>query len=192
MAAHWPAISCMAAAVNLRVPALPRTAGCWSQPRSQRSKERGRCSVVLSLATQIQESWLREMFPDDFEERTMHIFDKSQNRVVVRRRRSFAILSSTLKIATRASPEATACLAKAVVEGVLTLNGWDDSVEQWIARVDLLAEALPSIASPKSELLSVSRSFISPVKAPQITANQRPADPQPRSIAPHARTPASH
>ncbi len=110
----------------------------------------GDAQVVLSLATQIQESWLREMFPDDFEERTLHIFDKSQNRVVVRREKIFRdlVIDSQDRDA-EPSPEATACLTKAVAEGILTLNGWDDLVEQWIARVDLLAEALPEHRIPK-------------------------------------------
>ncbi len=110
----------------------------------------GDAQVVLSLATQIQESWLREMFPDDFEERTMHIFDKSQNRVVVRREKIFRdlVIDSQDRDA-EPSPEATACLTKAVAEGILTLNKWDDAVEQWIARVNLLAEVLPEHRIPR-------------------------------------------
>ena len=47
------------------------------------------------------------------------------------------------------SPEASACLAKAVADGELTLNQWNDSVEQWIARVNFLAGALPEHHIPK-------------------------------------------
>ncbi|HET9524365.1 MAG TPA: ATP-dependent helicase HrpB [Terrimicrobiaceae bacterium] len=104
----------------------------------------GDAQVVLSLATQIEESWLREMFPHDFEERTAHLFDKAQNRVVVRREKTFRdlVIESQDRDA-EPSPEASACLAKAVADGVLTLNQWNDAVEQWIARVNFLAGALP-------------------------------------------------
>ena len=183
----------MAAAVNLRVPALPRTAGCWSQPRSQRSKGRvamlkssfhsqrrfrkvgcAKCSRTISKSAPCISSTSRKIAWLSVGKIFRDLVIDSQDRDA------------------EPSPEATACLAKAVVEGVLTLNGWDDSVEQWIARVDLLAEALPEHRIPVGAA-EASRSFaISPVKAPQITAKSRTADPQPRSIAPHARTPASH
>ena len=74
----------MAAAVNLRVPVAQNSRLLVAAEITEIEGRGGDAQVVLSLATQIQESWLREMFPDDFEERTMHIFDKSQNRVVVR------------------------------------------------------------------------------------------------------------
>ena len=47
------------------------------------------------------------------------------------------------------SPEASACLAQAVANGDLTLNQWNDSVEQWIARVNFLAGILPEHHIPK-------------------------------------------
>ncbi len=110
----------------------------------------GDAQVVLSLATQIEEIWLREMFPDDFEERTAHHFDSSQNRVVVRREKIFRdlVIESQDRDA-EPSPEASACLARAVANGDLILNQWNDSVEQWIARVNFLAEALPEHHIPK-------------------------------------------
>ena len=110
----------------------------------------GDAQVVLSLATQIEESWLREMFPDDFEERTAHHFDTSQKRVVVRREKIFRdlVIESQDRDA-EPSAEASACLARAVTNGELTLSQWNDSVEQWIARVNFLAGALPEHHIPK-------------------------------------------
>jgi ATP-dependent helicase HrpB len=110
----------------------------------------GDAQVVLSLATQIEESWLREMFPDDFEERTAHHFDASQKRVVVRREKIFRdlVIESQDRDA-EPSAEASACLARAVTNGELTLSQWNDSVEQWIARVNFLAGALPEHHIPK-------------------------------------------
>jgi len=110
----------------------------------------GDAQVVLSLATQIEESWLREMFPDEFEERMAHHFDRSQNRVVVRREKIFRdlVIESQDRDA-EPSPEASACLAQAVADGDLTLNQWNDPVEQWIARVNFLAAALPEHEIPR-------------------------------------------
>jgi ATP-dependent helicase HrpB len=110
----------------------------------------GDAQVVLSLATQIEEDWLREMFPNDFEERRAYHFDKPQNRVVVRREKVFRdlVIDSQDRDA-EPSPEASASLAKAVADGVLTLNQWNDAVEQWIARVNFLAGALPEHHLPR-------------------------------------------
>jgi ATP-dependent helicase HrpB len=104
----------------------------------------GDAQVVLSLATQIEEAWLREMFPDDFEERKAHCFDKSQNRVVIRTEKIFRdlVIDSQDRDA-EPSAQASASLARAVTDGVLTLNQWNDAVEQWIARVNFVARALP-------------------------------------------------
>ncbi|HEY5743755.1 MAG TPA: ATP-dependent helicase C-terminal domain-containing protein, partial [Terrimicrobiaceae bacterium] len=109
----------------------------------------GEAQVVLSLATQIEEDWLREMFPDDFEERTGYHFETSQKRVVVRRERIFRdLLIESQDRDAEPSPEASACLAKAVLDGELVLNQWNDAVEQWIARVNFLATALPEHEIP--------------------------------------------
>ncbi len=101
-------------------------------------------TVIMSLVTQIEESWLREMFPDDFEERKIFHFDRTQKRVVVRREKTFRdlVLEAQDRDA-EPSPEATACLAQQVLEGELKLNQWDDAVEQWIYRVNFLARTLP-------------------------------------------------
>jgi ATP-dependent helicase HrpB len=88
-----------------------------------------------------------------------HLFDKSQNRVVVRRERIFRdLVIDSVDRDAEPSPEASACLAKAVSEGDLTLNQWNDSVEQWIARVNFLAAALPEHAIPK--IGSVEREYV--------------------------------
>ena len=104
----------------------------------------GDARVLLSLATEIQESWLREMFPQDFSEKAEHFFDKSQNRVVVRRAKVFRdlILENRDRDA-EPGPAASSCLADQVLAGALRLNGWDDAVEQWIHRVNFLSRLCP-------------------------------------------------
>ncbi|MFM8364317.1 MAG: ATP-dependent helicase C-terminal domain-containing protein, partial [Verrucomicrobiota bacterium] len=109
----------------------------------------GDARILLSLATGIEESWLREMFPEDFTERAEHFFDKSQNRVVVRREKIFRdlILENRDRDA-EPGPAASSCLADEVLAGRLRLNGWDDAVEQWIHRVNFLAKVCPEQGLP--------------------------------------------
>jgi len=109
----------------------------------------GDAKVLLSLATGIEEEWLRELFPGDFAERTEHFFDKSQNRVVVRREKIFRdlVLESKDRDA-EAGPQAAMCLAGRVVAGELRLNGWADEVEQWIHRVNFLGRLCPELGLP--------------------------------------------
>jgi ATP-dependent helicase HrpB len=104
----------------------------------------GDARVLLSLATEIQEAWLREMFPLDFSEKADHFFDKSQNRVVVRRAKVFRdlILENRDRDA-EPGLAASSCLAEQVLEGNLRLNAWDDAVEQWLHRVNFLARLCP-------------------------------------------------
>ena len=104
----------------------------------------GDARVLLSLATEIQESWLREMFPQDFSEKAEHFFDKSQNRVVLRRAKVFRdlILENRDRDA-EPGPAASSCLADQVRDGNLRLNAWDDAVEQWIHRVNFLTRLCP-------------------------------------------------
>jgi ATP-dependent helicase HrpB len=104
----------------------------------------GDARVLLSLATEIQESWLREMFPQDFSEKAEHFFDKSQNRVVVRRAKVFRelILENRDRDAEPGNV-ASSCLADQVLAGALRLNGWEDAVEQWIHRVNFLSRLCP-------------------------------------------------
>jgi ATP-dependent helicase HrpB len=104
----------------------------------------GDARVLLSLATEIQEAWLREMFPQDFSEKADHFFDKSQNRVVVRRAKVFRdlILENRDRDA-ESGPEASSCLAQEVLDGNLRLNAWDDAVEQWLHRINFLTRLCP-------------------------------------------------
>jgi len=109
----------------------------------------GEVQVILSMATEIEEGWLREMFPGDFVERSECVFDSTQNRVVQRRERIFRDL--VLESRDRDSepcPAASACLAAQIVAGDLRLNGWGDAAEQWIARVNFLSEAMPELQIP--------------------------------------------
>ena len=105
---------------------------------------RGQTGVLLNLATAVQEEWLEELFPEDFSEIRAPQYDTSIKRVVVERRRMFRDLALNSSITHDPKPdEAAAVLATEVLKGNLDIPGWDEEIENWILRVNLLAEWCP-------------------------------------------------
>mgnify|MGYP003342721670 CR=1 FL=1 len=107
----------------------------------------GEVNVLLSLATAIDEAWLKEIFPDDYRETRGVSYDESIKRVVSRRERRFRDLVLEAKQSSEEAPlnEAAALLTKEVLAGRLKLDAWDEAVEQWILRVNRLAEWFPEL-----------------------------------------------
>ncbi|HEY5891661.1 MAG TPA: ATP-dependent helicase HrpB [Chthoniobacterales bacterium] len=106
-------------------------------------------NVLLTQATAIQENWLREMFPADFSEQSVVRFDTTQRRVVAETLRRFRDLTlETNRNATPPPEQATALLATEVIAGRCPLTHWDHSVEQWILRLNRLAEWAPEFQLP--------------------------------------------
>ena len=101
-------------------------------------------TVKLKLTTLIEEAWLRELYPDDFEEKAGAAWDESTRRVVARQEKRFR----DLVIESRPRGEvpgdqASEILADQILQGNLVLKKWDRDVEQWIARVNTLAAFFP-------------------------------------------------
>ncbi|MBI5766243.1 MAG: ATP-dependent helicase HrpB [Verrucomicrobia bacterium] len=107
----------------------------------------GEVTTLLSLATAIDEAWLKEIFPDDYREARGVVYDEQQKRVVSRRERRFRDLVLEAKVSSDEAPldEAARLLTKEVVAGRLKLEAWDDTVEQWITRVNRMAEWFPEL-----------------------------------------------
>ena len=104
----------------------------------------GEVSVLLSLATAISDSWLQELFPGDYGETREVTYDPEAKRVVARRERRFR----DLVLESRASEDvpldaAAALLSREVLAGRIRIDAWDEGVEQWITRVNRLAEWFP-------------------------------------------------
>jgi ATP-dependent helicase HrpB len=106
-------------------------------------------NVMLNLATAVKEEWLREIFPADFTEvRAVH-YDPALKRVIVRTEKRFRDLLLEEKISDNPpADEAAAILAREVIAGRLALEHWDESVEQWILRVNRLREWMPELELP--------------------------------------------
>ena len=106
-------------------------------------------ATLLSLATEVEEDWLKELFPDDFSEGEDVFFDDSARRVMVRRQRRFRDLALAETLSDDPPPEqAAALLAEEVVAGRCPLKNWDAAVEQWIARVNALSVWMPELGLP--------------------------------------------
>lgn len=110
---------------------------------------KGEIKTLLGLATAVEEAWLKELYPEDFSEESRPTYDHQQKRVVAERRRLFRDLVLESKIGNDPAPEAAAQILAAEIEaGRITLERWDDAVEQWITRLNCLAAWLPHLELP--------------------------------------------
>ena len=105
----------------------------------------GEVSVILNLATAVEESWLTELFPGELADTREVAYDLQAKRVVARRERRFRDLVLESRSGSDDVPpdRAAALLAREVIAGRITIDAWDEAVEQWITRVNRLAEWFP-------------------------------------------------
>jgi ATP-dependent helicase HrpB len=107
-------------------------------------------TVLLNLATAVNEEWLKELFPEDFNEANEAVYDPTLKRVSVVYRRQFRDLVLEQR-PTGEEPDpdqAAALLAQEILAGNLSLNKWDDAIEKWITRVNCLAAWRPDWQIP--------------------------------------------
>jgi ATP-dependent helicase HrpB len=115
-------------------------------------ESRDELRVLLSLATAVEESWLREAFPDDFSEGSETLFDPNLRRVVTRRTRLFRDLVLDYTEQDSTDTEAAArLLTEEVVAGRLALKNWDDALEQWFVRLECLRKWMPELELPAAD-----------------------------------------
>jgi len=107
----------------------------------------GEASVLLSLATAVEEAWLGELFPGELRDESQVAYDPAAKRVVARRERRFRDLVLESRSQSDAIPEgqAAALLAREALAGRLRIDAWDETAEQWITRVNRLAEWFPEL-----------------------------------------------
>ena len=106
-------------------------------------------NTILSLATAIETDWLRELFPDDVKSEVQVEFDAQQRRVLAAELLRFRDLALAAKRIDPPPAEAAArLLADEVLAGRLLLPNWDHTVEQWLARLNLLCQQCPELQLP--------------------------------------------
>lgn len=105
--------------------------------------------VVLSLITAVKPEWLRELFPEGFQERTVAVWDEPTRRAYGETQRLFRDLVLESKRSEKPPlEEAAELLASRVLKGELVLKNWDDAVDQWLLRVSCLAAWCPELDLP--------------------------------------------
>jgi len=106
--------------------------------------------VVLNLNTEIEEKWLGEMFPNDFSRSASAVWDAMQRRVMQKEQVKFRDLILREKQSGEPDPgPAAGILADKVMAGELVYTPWDDSVQQWLARLNFLRAAMPDLELPE-------------------------------------------
>ncbi len=106
--------------------------------------------TLLTLATAVQEDWLREMFPEAFSQQTEVFYDTTQRRVMARKVTRFRDLEIRAERTENVPTEQAAAILAAEVEaGRLKLENWNHDVEQWILRLNQLADWCPEYELPK-------------------------------------------
>lgn len=138
---------------ELRRESMVRSAKLFVAADVDEIQTRGEVTTFLSLITAIEESWLKEFFPDDFSEKVILRFDSTQRRVVQRTERRFRdIVLEAVERPAEPSEASGQILAEEVMAGRLLLERWDGGVDRWIHRVNFLAKHCPECAiSPFDE-----------------------------------------
>jgi ATP-dependent helicase HrpB len=119
-----------------------------SEIREIESSDKER-QVLLTLATKIEEEWLRELFPESFREEKRAEWDPALRRVTGRRVTLFHdLVLRSEEFATADDPETAALLTREILSGSCPLKHWDNAVDQWIARVNFVATQFPELGFP--------------------------------------------
>jgi ATP-dependent helicase HrpB len=106
-------------------------------------------NTILSLATAIEVEWLRDIFPDDIKSDVQVEYDAQQKRVLAAEMLRFRDLALAAKRIDPPPADAAArILADEILAGRLLLPNWDHSVEQWLARLNLLCQQCPDLQLP--------------------------------------------
>jgi len=120
-----------------------------SEVREIESSDKER-QVLLTLATRIEEDWLRELFPESFREETRVEFDSALRRVVGHRAMFFHdLILRSEEFSPKADPAAAQLLGREVMAESCPLKHWDNAVEQWIERVNFVATEFPELEFPR-------------------------------------------
>jgi ATP-dependent helicase HrpB len=112
-------------------------------------KQRGDVNTVVSLATAIEAGWLEELFPDAIHRAQRVAFDSASRRVEAHDLVSVRdLVLTSKKIEPPPAGPAAQVLAEELAAGRLELPNWDHGVEQWVLRLNLLAQWCPDLQLP--------------------------------------------
>jgi ATP-dependent helicase HrpB len=110
----------------------------------------GDTNTIFSQATAVEQRWLEELFPNDIATGLNVFFDPQARRVYADEQRTFRGLAlNSARIEPPPLGQSAQLLAEEVIAGRLKLKLWDDEVEQWIVRLNRLAEWCPEFELPR-------------------------------------------
>ncbi|NBV24320.1 MAG: helicase [Proteobacteria bacterium] len=105
--------------------------------------------TLLGLATAVKPEWLRELYPQHLNATVEHLFDRNHKRVAAIKLARFRDLVIGHEHQREADPVAAGrCLAEAAVRGWFDLPNLSHELKQFVARVNLVAAALPDLEYP--------------------------------------------
>ena len=107
---------------------------------------RGNVGLMLSLATEIREEWLEEIFPKSFSHKEETFFDEESRIVVCRRIKKFRdLILSEENSREPTLDDAARVLAEVVLSGHLRLKHWNAACDRYVARVNFAAIQCPEL-----------------------------------------------
>jgi ATP-dependent helicase HrpB len=119
-----------------------------AEVREVEGKEKG-VNTLLSLVTGIEEKWLHELLPEDISCALRVFYDGTAKRVFAEEAVRFrGLVINTRRVEPPPADDAARLLCDEVIAGRLSLNAWDESVEQWILRLKLLGKWCPELGLP--------------------------------------------
>ena len=100
--------------------------------------------AFLDLVSEVNEEWLRELFPDQWRDETALTWNEQLRQVEVCRRIScLGLLLEETEVPAVGRPEAADLLARKVIEKPLPLAGWNEEADAFVHRVRWVAEQFP-------------------------------------------------
>ena len=105
---------------------------------------RGSATLLMGLATAVDQKWLGELFPEDFSDKILTRFDPHMRRVVCCKECRFRdLVLVSLEQGDPDPEQAASLLTKEVIEGKLHLKNWDSAIENLIQRINFVARHCP-------------------------------------------------
>jgi ATP-dependent helicase HrpB len=110
----------------------------------------GALDTLLSMATAIEADWLRELFPSDMGATTRVYYDPEIKRVRAEEQWLFrGLVIASRRVEPAPADQAAPLLAREIIQGRLALDNWDEQVDQWILRLNRLAQWCPELQLPE-------------------------------------------
>ncbi|MBI3879155.1 MAG: ATP-dependent RNA helicase [Verrucomicrobia bacterium] len=136
--------------------------------------------TLLGMATAVKREWIEEMFPDQLNATVEHLFDRGQKRVAAVKLVRFQDLVIHHEHQKELDPDASGrCLADAYAKGWFDLHNLSHDLKQFIARVNLVAVAMPDLEYPPLDEAALAACFTRAFRGLWLVKEAQAADLKP-------------